>query len=173
MKTEEEFRERIREEISASYERESEYRFMVDSRKALIKKAKIDLPVEFLKRWMVEANENITEAQVNEDFSKYEDDFRWQLVKEHLLKQQEIKVSAEEAMEMAKGMAMNQYIQYGISNVPDDYLENYAREMMSKPEEARKIYDQKGEEKLIAYIKSTVTVSDKEVSSEKFRKLYE
>ncbi|MEN8157510.1 MAG: trigger factor [Bacteroidota bacterium] len=173
VKTEEEFRERIREEISASYERESEYRFMVDSREAMIKKAKIDLPVEFLKRWMVEANENITEEQVNEDFGKYEDDFRWQLIKEQLLKQQEITVSEEEAMEMAKGMALSQYMQYGISNVPDDYLENYAKEMMSKPEEARKIYDQKGEEKLIAYIKSTVTVNDKEVSSEKFRKLYE
>ena len=50
--------------------------------KHLIKKAKIDLPVEFLKRWMVETNEQITEEQVNEDFEKYEDDFRWQLIKE-------------------------------------------------------------------------------------------
>ncbi len=173
VKSEEEFRERVREEIKSNYEQESEYRFMVDARDALIKKAKIGLPVEFLKRWMVEANENITEEQVETDFEKYEDDFRWQLIKEHLLKQQEIKVSAEEALEMAKGMALKQYMQYGISNVPDDYLENYAKEMLSKPEESRKIYDQKAEEKLIAHIKSTVTVNDKEVSSEKFRKLYE
>ena len=149
VKSEEEFEKRIKEEIALNYERESEYRFMVDSREAMIKKAKIDLPVEFLKRWMVETNENITEEQVNEDFEKYEDDFRWQLIKEHLLKQQEIKVSEEEALEMAKGIALNQYMQYGISNVPDDYLENYAKEMMSKPEEARRIYEQKGEEKLI------------------------
>ena len=93
--------------------------------------------------------------------------------KEHLLIQQEIKVSAEEALEMAKGMALNQYIQYGISNVPDDYLENYAKEMMSKPEESRKFYEQKAEEKLIDYIKSVVKIDEKEVSSEKFRKLYE
>jgi len=171
--TEEAFRERVREEIGRNYERESEYRFMVDSREVMIKKARIDLPVEFLKRWMVEANENITQEQVNEDFDKYEDDFRWQLIKEHLLKQQEIKVSTEEALEMAKGMALNQYMQYGISNVPDETLENYAKEMLSKPEESRRIYDQKAEEKLVAYIKSTVTLNDKEVSSEKFRKLYE
>ena len=173
VKTEEEFTKRVTEEIALNYERESEYRFMVDAREALIKKAKIDLPVEFLKRWMVEANENITQEQVNEDFDKYEDDFRWQLIKEHLLQQQDIKVSAEEALEMAKGVALNQYIQYGISNVPDDYLENYAKEMLSKPEKSRRIYDQKAEEKLVAYIKSSATVSDKEVSSEKFRKLYE
>jgi trigger factor len=122
---------------------------------------------------MVETNEQLSEEQVNEDFAKYEDDFRWQLIKEFLLKQQDIKVTEDEALEAAKGMALNQYMQYGIANVPDDYLENYAREMMSKPEEARKFYEQKGEEKLIEYIKSTVKLDDKEVSSEKFRKLYE
>jgi trigger factor len=173
VKTEEEFTKRVTDEIALNYERESEYRFMVDAREALIKKAKIDLPVDFLKRWMVETNEQITEEQVAEDFEKYEDDFRWQLIKEYLLKQQDIKVSEEEALEAAKGMALNQYMQYGISNVPDDYLENYAKEMMSKPEEARKFYEQKGEEKLISYIKSTVKLDEKDVSSEKFRKLYE
>jgi len=173
VKSEEEFTSRVVEEIESNYERESEYRFMVDAREVMIKKAKIDLPVEFLKRWMVETNENLTEEQVSEDFEKYEDDFRWQLIKEHLLKQQEIKVSEEEALELAKGMALNQYMQYGISNVPEDYLENYAKEMMSKPEESRRIYEQKAEEKLIAYVKSTARIDDKEVSSEKFRKLYE
>lgn len=171
--SEAEFENRVREEIASNYERESEYRFMVDARESMIKKAKIDLPVEFLKRWMVETNENMTEDQVNDDFDKYEDDFRWQLIKEHLLKQQDIKVSEQEALEMAKGIALNQYMQYGLSNVPEDYLENYAKEMMSKPEESRRIYDQKAEEKLVAFIKTSVRVDDKEVSSEKFRKLYE
>jgi len=78
VKSEEEFTKRVTEEIGLNYERESEYRFTVDAREALIKKAKIDLPVEFLKRWMVETNEQITEEQVAEDFEKYEDDFRWQ-----------------------------------------------------------------------------------------------
>ncbi|MFO7670460.1 MAG: trigger factor [Bacteroidales bacterium] len=173
VKSEDEMRNRIREEIASSYRQESEYRFLVDTREMLINKAKLDLPVEFLKRWMLETNEKITEEQLNSDFSKYEDDFRWQLIKEHLLMKQEIRVTAEEALETAKGIMRNQYMQYGISHVPEDYLENYAKEMLSKPEEARRIYDQKAEEKLMAYIKSTVTLNDKEVSSEKFRKLYE
>lgn len=173
VKSEDEMRIRIREELEGNHERESEYRFMVDARETLIKKAKLDLPVEFLKRWMLETNENITEEQLKDDFEKYEDDFRWQLIKEHLLMQQEIKVSPEEAMEMAKGVALNQYMQYGIPNVPDEYLENFAKEMLAKPEESRRIYDQKAEEKLIAYVKSVVTINDKELSSEKFRKLYE
>ena len=122
---------------------------------------------------MVETNENITEEQVENDFEKYEDDFRWQLIKEYLLKKHKIEASEQEVLDMAKQIAMNQYRQYGIANVPDDYLENFAREMLSKPEEARRIRDQKAEEKLIDFIKSTVRLDEKEVSSEKFRKLYE
>jgi trigger factor len=171
--TEEEFMQRIREEMERGYERESEYRFYEDAREVLIKKAKLDLPVEFLKRWMVETNENLTETKVNEDFGKYEDDFRWQLIKEHLLKKHEIRVSEEEALNTAKKAALNQYMQYGISNVPDDYLEKYARQILSNPEESKKIYDQRAEEKLIGLVKSTARIDDKEVSLDKFRKLYE
>ena len=171
--TEEEFNQRIEEEMERSYARESEYRFYMDARETLIKKAKLDLPVEFLKRWMVKTNENLTETQVNEDFEKYEDDFRWQLIKEHLLKKHEIRVSEEEALQTAKGAALNQYMQYGISDVPEDYLENYARQIMSKPEESRKIYEQKAEEKLIGLIKSRAKIDEKEISLDKFRKLYE
>ncbi|HER09185.1 MAG TPA: trigger factor [Bacteroides sp.] len=171
--SEEEFIQRLREEMERNYERESEYRFFFDAREYLIKKAKLDLPVEFLKRWMVETNENLTAAQVSEDFGKYEDDFRWQLIKEHLLKKHGIKVTEEEALETAKRVALNQYMQYGISNVPEDYLENYARQILSKPEESEKIYSQRAEDKLIGLIKSTARIDEKEVSLDKFRKLYE
>lgn len=173
VRSEEEFMERIRQEIQRSYERESEYRFMIDAREMLIKKAKIDLPLDFLKRWLVETNEQLTEEQVEADFEKYENEFRWQLIRDHLLKQQGIKVTPEEALQAAKGVALGQYMQYGISNVPDDYLENYAREILKKPEESRRIYDQKAEEKLMGAIKSAARVDEKEISSEKFRKLYE
>jgi trigger factor len=171
--TEEEFMERIREEIGNNYEGESDYRFMVDTKETLIKKAKIDLPVDFLKRWLEETNEELTADQVEKEFDRYEEEFRWQLIKEHLLKQQDIKVTQEEALEKAREMTLNQYRQYGISNVPDEYLDKYAREMLSKPEESRRIYDRMAEEKLIAYIKSAARVDEKEISSEKFRKLYE
>ncbi|PID92464.1 MAG: trigger factor [Bacteroidetes bacterium] len=173
VKNEEEFEKRITEEIEANYERESEYRFMIDTREALTKKAKLELPVEFLKRWMVESNEQLTEAQVDADFDKYEGDFKWQLIKEHLLKQQEIKVEAEEALAAAREIARSQYMQYGLADIPEEYLDNFAKEMLSKPEEARRIHEQRAEEKLMAYVKSTAKVEDKEISSEKFRKLYE
>jgi len=171
--TEEEFIRRIKEEMERNYGGESEYRFTLDAREYLIKKAKIQLPGEFLKRWMVETNENLTEEKINEDFNKYEDEFRWQLIKEHLLRKYEIKVTEEEALQTAKKIALNQYMQYGISNVPDDYLENYARQMLEKSEESGRIYEQRAEEKLMGLVKSTAKLDEKEISLDKFRKLYE
>ena len=64
-------------------------------------------------------------------------------------------------------------MQYGIANVPDDYLVNYAREMMSKPEESRKIYDRKAEDKLLEFVRATAKIDEKEIGTEKFKKLFE
>ena len=133
----------------------------------------MELPVEFLKRWLVETNENLTAEQVEEDFSNYEDDFRWQLIRDHLIKKQDIKVNEEEIMESAREVARNQYYQYGIMDIPDEYLDNYAKELLSKKEEARKIADRKLEEKLVNFIKNKVKIDDKEITTEKFRKLFD
>lgn len=173
VKTEEEFDEKLKEEMSTQYERDSEYRFSVDVRETILKKAKVELPVEFLKRWLVETNENLTPEQIEEDFANYEDDFRWQLIKDHLIKQQEISVNEEEIMESARESARNQYYQYGIMDIPEEYLDNYAKELLSKKEEARKIADRKLEEKLVNFIKNTVKIDDKEITVDKFKKLFD
>lgn len=171
--SEEEFDSKLSEEISRSYQQESEYRFLIDTREALLKKAKLELPVEFLKRWLVETNDQLTSEQVEAEFSSYEDDFRWQLIKDYLVKQQDIKITEEEALETGKAMAMAQYQQYGISNVPEEYLEHFAKDMLAKPEEARRIYERKTEEKILDFVRKTAKIDDKEVNTEKFRKLFE
>lgn len=173
VKTEEEFTEKLKEEMAGQYERESEYRFGIDVKENLIKKAKIDLPVEFLKRWLLETNENMTREQVDSDFSQYEDDFRWQLIKDHLYKTHDIKVEENEIKESAKEVARAQYQQYGIFDIPEDYLDNYANELLTKKEEARRITERKLEEKLLNFIKNTARVDDKEVAVEKFKKLFD
>jgi trigger factor len=171
--SEEEFDDKLKEEMKARYEQESEYRFGIDVREALLKKAKVELPVDFLKRWLVETNENLTEEQIEKDFSDYEDDFRWQLVKDHLITKYEIKVTPEEVKDAAKNVARSQYYQYGITDIPEEYLDSYANELLSKKEEVRRISDRKLEEKLINFIKNTVKVEDKSITVEKFRKLFD
>jgi trigger factor len=173
VKSEAEFTEKLKEEMARQYARESDYRFGIDVREALIKKAKLDLPVDFLKRWLLETNENMTSEQVESEFSNYEDDFRWQLIKDHLYKTHEIKVDEQEIRDSAKEVARAQYQQYGIMDIPDEYLDSYANELLTKKEEARRITDRKLEEKLLNFIKNTAKVDEKEISVDKFKKLFD
>ena len=173
VKSEEEFVEKLKEEMKIQYDRDSDYRFGIDARENLIKRAKLDLPVEFLKKWLVQANENTTMEKVEEEFDNIEDDFRWQLIKDHLFKKYEISATEEEVMDSAKEVARMQYAQYGIQDIPDEYLENFAREMLTKKDEARNIRERKLEEKLFTFIKNTAKVDEKEISVEKFRKLFD
>lgn len=173
VKTDAEFDAKLKEEMSKQYKRDSEYRFSIDVREIMLKKANVELPVDFLKRWLVDSNENLTAEQVEEDFANYEDDFRWQLIRDHLIKEKDIKVNEEEIMEAARDTARNQYHQYGIMDIPDEYLNNYAQELLSKKEEARKIADGKLEEKLVNFIKNTVKIDEKEITTDKFKKLFD
>jgi trigger factor len=173
VKSKEEFKEKISEELKMNYERESNYKFALDSKDYFIKKAKIDLPVEFLKRWIVATNEEMSEDKIDQEFASYEDEFRWQLIKDRMIRAYEINVSEQELLEYAFILSKNQFYQYGLYNVPDEQIENYAREQLTKPEESRRLRDQKYEDKLIKFIKESVKLEKKEITEEKFRKLFE
>ncbi len=173
VKSEEEFKEKVREEVKANYERESNYRFAHDCKKYLIKKAALTLPAEFLKRWLLETNEKMTSEQVDKDFGEYEEEFQWQLIKDQLIRENEISVSEEELFEYSVIMARNQFYQYGLYNVPDEHIEKYAREQLTRKDEARRLRDQKYEDKIILFMKETVKLDHKEITAEKFRKLFE
>ncbi|MCF8378602.1 MAG: trigger factor [Bacteroidales bacterium] len=173
VKSLEEFKAKIAGELQLNYERESNYKFALDSKEYIIKKSKIELPSEFLKRWIVAANENITAESIEEDFKNYEDEFKWQLIKNKMVKANNISVSEEELFEYAFILSRNQFYQYGLTNIPDEHIENYTREQLAKPEEARRLREQKFDEKIIAFMKETVKLDKKNISMDKFRKLFE
>jgi trigger factor len=173
VKSEEEFKEKIKEELKINYERESMYKFGIDTKDYLIKKANISLPAEFLKRWLVETNEKLSSETVDKEFSDYEDEFRWQLIKEHIIRRYEIAVSEEELFEYAFQLSQNQFFQYGLYNVPVEHIENYAREQLTKPEEARRLREQKFDEKVVQFTKDKVKLEKKDITMDKFRKLFE
>jgi len=173
VKSEKEFEDKLKEEMKRQYDMESEYRFGIDVKETLIKKAAIGLPVEFLKRWLLETNENMTEEQVEQEFSSYEDDFRWQLIKDHLYKKHSITVTEDDIRQSAREVARAQYQQYGIYDIPDEYVNNYAEDMLSKKDEARRLADRKLEEKLLTFIKNTAKLEEKDITVDKFKKLFE
>lgn len=174
IKTEEEFRARIKEDITAQFAPESDYRFMVDAEKILCAKFEgVTFPVEFLKRWMLATDSKKTAESLDEEMPKMIEELKWYLLKEDIIKQHAIEVGEADVLEAAKRATRAQFAQFGMSNVPDDLLNNYANEMLKKPETARNLGDQALSQKVAEFIKGAVSLETKEVSTEEFNKLYE
>lgn len=171
--TEEEFKARIKSEIEENFVYSSNYKFAIDSRDALLKAIQFDLPEAFLKRWIKATNEKMTDEQIESDFDNFMIDLKWQLIKDRIVKDNELKITEEDVRALAKEMAAAQFRQYGLNNVEDEHLENYANHMLQNEEERRKLVSRKQEDVIVATIKDKVTLDLKEVSYEEFNKMIE
>ncbi len=174
VKSEEEFMKKIDEEIEANLKNDSEYRFKIDAKDFLVKKFKKSLPKEFLIRWLLTANEGkASREEIEKDYEHFEEDLKWQLIKNKLIEENKIAVTDEELLETAKEFTRAQFMQYGLSNIPDEHLETYAKESLNREKERKSLYEKKYEDKVIELLKGMVKVDEKEISSEKFDKLFE
>ncbi len=168
IKTIEDFRAKVKEEIAASLVYSSDHKFAIDVRDTLVEKSKLELPKAFLKRWLIAVNKELTVEQIENEFDAFIKDLEWQLIKDKIAADNDIKVTTEEADEFAKQMARAQYNQYGIYDIPEDQLESFAKMLMDKPEEKERIYKKLYEDKVIAVVKEKVTIQEIEVSQEEF-----
>lgn len=173
VKTEEEFRAKLKSELEENFKYSSDYKFALDSRDALVEKTAIELPEEFLKRWLKLTNEELTDEQIDADFDNFMQDLRWQLIKDRLIKDNELKIEEGEVKELAKRVAAMQFSQYGMHNVPDEHLENYAGHILQNEEERKRIANKAIEDKILEVIKSKVTLDEKPISYDEFNKLLE
>ncbi len=105
IKTEEDLRKRLEEELASNLIHSSEQRFATDVRDTLVEKVNPELPEAFLKRWLRVANKDVTEEQIEKDFDGFLKDLKWQLIKDKLIKENELKVEEEEAFDFAKQLA--------------------------------------------------------------------
>jgi len=171
IKTEEDLRKRLEKELAANLVNSSEQRFAMDARDALVEKVNPELPEVFLKRWLRVANKDVTEEQIENDFDGFLKDLKWQLIKDNLIKENELKVEEEEVFDFAKQLAQAQYAQYGIPNVPEDQLESFAKMILEKQEEKERLYNKLLEDKVVAVVKNKVSLDEKEVTQEEFTEL--
>jgi len=170
----EEFRALVLKDLGADLEKESEYRLAIDIKDYFIKKLTFDLPVEFLKRWLVVTNEDkLTEEQLNRDFPAFETDLRWQLIRNEVIKNHNIEVTQEEITGNARNYARLQFLRYGMAEVPEEMLENYANDLLKRDDEKAKIIEKLKEDKVIETIKQLITLENKKITLEKLRKLYD
>lgn len=172
--SDEQFKAKIDEEIIRNFEEDSFFKFKKDVKDEILKKNKIELPKAFLKRWMLAVNEGkFTAEQLDQDFEDFENDLKWQLIKNKIAKENNVLIQDDELQAEAERFARSLFMRYGMSHVPDEHLQSYAHEILNKPEERRRIVESVQETKIYDYIKSTVKLDEKEISLEKFEKLFE
>ena len=172
VKDEKEFRQKIADQISQQFKADSDYKFLLDVRAHMEKKVgKLEFPEALLKRVMLNNNKDKGADFVEKNFDASIKELAWHLIKEQLVAAQGIKVEDADLKETAKEAARAQFAQYGMSNVPEEYLDNYAQEMLKKRENVDGLVDRAVDVKLTAALKSVVKLDEKEISLEDFQKM--
>jgi trigger factor len=171
--TEEEFMKKIEEEITANLKRESEYKLMIDIKSLAMEKIDFQLPEEFLKRWLLRVNEKTTEEQIEKEFDSFRKDLKWQLIRNKVARDNEVKISEEELLKEAENITRYQFQQYGLFYATEEQISNYAKETLKREEDAKRIADKILEEKVIVLMKELVKLESKDVTVEEFNKLFE
>ena len=170
--SEEEFRGKIKEGIAAQFIADSNYKFLLDARTYLMNKVgKLEFPDALLKKIMLLNNEDKGESFVEENYEKSLEELTWHLIKEQLVEAFGIKVEQADILEMAKENTRMQFAQYGMMSIPEEMLENYAKEMLKKKENVEGLVNRAVENKLAAALKDKATLNNKEVSMEEFNNL--
>ena len=174
VKNEEEYATKLKEMIANQLMLDSNYRFTLDAQKVLMEKVgNLELPVEFLTKWLKKTNEKINDENVDAEYERMLPAAEWQLVKERIAKMFEVKVGDEDLKREAKMLAAQQFAQYGMTNVPDEYVEKYAEDFLKNKDYRQRLIEKSVDDKLFAAVKEAVTLDEKAVSVEEFNKLFE
>ena len=174
VKTEVEFLDKIKESLSSQLAPDSDYKFLLDARALLENKVgDLTFPDAFLKRWLLTTGSEKTAESLDAEYPKILEDLKFHLIKEQLAKDNDLKIEEADVRNVAMQAARVQFAQYGMVGMPDDVLANYANEMLKNKETSRNLVDKAMEEKIAACLKSLITLNEKEISLDEFKKFFE
>ncbi|MGC1390277.1 MAG: trigger factor [Bacteroidales bacterium] len=171
--SEDEFMKKIEEEIVVNLRRESDFKLMMDIKNMTMEKTDFRLPEDFLKRWLLRVNEKSTEEQIEKEFDSFRKDLKWQLIRNKVARENDVKISEEELQKEAEKITKYQFQQYGLFYATDEQITNYAKETLKKDEDAKRIADKILEDKVILLLKDLIKLENKSVTIEEFNKLFE
>jgi len=171
--TVEEFEAKVTDEIREYFSRETDYKLRTDARDMILGKTSFDLPEEFLKKWLVRVNEKTTAEDIEKDWDHFRDDLRWQLIKNKVAKDNDLKITNEEILEEAKAFTRAQFSQYGLYYATDEQISSFAADMLQKEEESRRIAEKVLDTRVLDIVIDAIKVDDKKISAEDFNKLFE
>jgi len=174
VKTEEEFRTKVKESIAQQFAPDSDYKFLLDARELLLKKVgDLEFPDAFLKRWLLSTGKERTAESLDANYPKIIEDLKFHLIKEQIAKDNDLKLEDSDVKAVAMQAARAQFAQYGMMGLPDEMVENYANDMLKNQESARNLVDKAMENQIIASLKSTLGLKEESISVDEFRKFFE
>ena len=172
--TEEDFRAKMKDSVSEQYVADSDFKFLLDARDVFVAKAgKLEFADAILKRLMLINNSDKDATYIEENYDKNIQELTWHIIKEKLVQKFEIKVEQSDILNAAKDATKAQFAQYGMINIPEDVLNNYATEMLKKREQAESLINRAVEAKLATALKKEVSLKKKKISMEDFNKMFE
>ncbi len=175
IKTTDELKETIKKEIEDSYLKQSDQKLMFDIIQYFTKETNIQLPVEFLKRWLLETNKKeLTAEQIDQDFEKYADSLKWQLIENKIITDGEIQVTEDEVKVYYKDYVRKMFSQYGVvedAAKMDQRIDEVVNRALQNKEETNKIFHTLYDDKIRVFMKSKIKLIEKDISYEEFAKL--
>ena len=173
VKTEEEFRSRIKEDMKNGYLKDSDYKFIKDVREFYTNKiGKVEYPDAMLKRMMKLNNPDKDDKFINDNYDKSIEMLTWDLIRDQLAAALKVSVVEDDVLAAAKDATYSQFAQYGMTNISDDIIENYAKELLKKADMAHSLFYNAEEIKIAAALKDIVTLNKKSITLEEFQKFF-
>lgn len=174
VKSEDEFTAKIKEGLAEQFVEDSDIKFIIDMRDLVLGQLKdVQFADAFLKRWLKANNEKMTAEQIEEEYPKMIEDLKWQLVKDKMAKEADVKVEKADIEEVAKKAAKAQFAQYGMIGVPDDILDGYVQDMLKNKDGAKNAAERAAEHKIVELLKSKVSLANTDITFDEFSKFFE
>lgn len=176
VKSLDEFKAKAKEQIAEQYAVQSDYLFAHNLRKTLVAKNKIDLPEAFMKRWLTVVNrdnKNFTAEVLDKEFPELCDEYRWTEIRQSISEANNLKLTEQAIMDYAKKSAKAQFAQYGMMNIPEEYLENYAQSILKDNQQREQMIMGAVNESVVAFAKTKVKLNQKTTKAADFGKLFE
>lgn len=164
-----EMKEKIKQDYTAYFENESDKKLKNDIVIELIKNTKVELPDEFLKRWLVTVNEEkSTKEQIDQEYPNYRDGLKWQLIQNKVIRENDIKVTLEDLKAGIREQLLQQFAYYGMQQADDEMVDGMVEKFLKRESEVRKMNNQLYDQKVMELFRSKANLNEKKVSSEKF-----
>jgi trigger factor len=163
------FREKIRSEVAQGYSYESDNALKHELEDVLLNTANLHLPDEFLKRWLKQTNEKITDEQLTREYHQYARDLKWRLIENKIYADQQMQINNEEIENFARTLILDQYMRYGQAHMLDEEkLKDLTARYLKNPESVQRVVESLSGRKVFEYLNQIVTKDVKKVSHDEF-----